>query len=150
MSGFIYVALFIRSRNFEPIKLHQLKFQNDFQELVIGNTPPIIIRNIEYILFVYYGDNKYENRKNRRILTGESNFDRLHFDHIKMDRKEVFFDISSEEDKVDLFNFINQMHFFNRRTKLIIGRDEIPLPVDPNQKFFLNDNHQLITNELDH
>lgn len=129
----------------------KMEFLNDFQELKIEGESNIDFLNAEKIWFVFLGEPDTDTKRNplRRLITDQAHRP-IHVDHMKIDREIYYFQIQSNEDKINYFNFINQLHFFNKKTKLIIGRDEIPLPVNPNQKFILNENQQLLRNELDH
>jgi hypothetical protein len=124
-----------------------IQLQNDFQELMIEGKEPIKIKEAERITFLYLGDvgeHRFFRQTLVRRISTDASHNRFFVDHLKINHDEIFFQIKTQEDKVNYFNFINQMHYFNPKTKLIVGRDEIPLPVDPNQVFLVNENRQLL------
>ena len=124
-----------------------IQFQNDFQELLIQGKEPIKIKEVDRITFFYLGDVEKQRLLSQslvRKISSDASHNRFFVDHLKINNEEIFFEIKSQEDKKNYFNFINQMHYFNPKTKLIVGRDEISLPVDPNQVFLVNENRQLL------
>ena len=124
-----------------------IQLQNDFQELMIEGKEPIKIKEAERITFLYLGDvgeHRFFRQTLVRRISTDASHNRFFVDHLKINHDEIFFQIKTKEDKINYFNFINQMHYFNPLTKLIVGRDEIPLPVDPNQVFLVNENRQLL------
>ncbi|MEL6986964.1 MAG: hypothetical protein AAGK97_03960 [Bacteroidota bacterium] len=114
-------------------------FDNDYTLVKFPHfIKKLVIKDLESILFILQNDVVKQNHSKeslRKYEPGNLYHNQNVMDQIRINKTEFFIEILNKEDQINFLKFANQMHHFNKKTRLIVDRDEIKLPVDINTRF---------------